>query len=49
MGVKGNVNTRIISFIQKYEKKQRTALVMDFLFLLFFVDFNKPNELVNNN
>ena len=44
-----NVNTKIISFIPKHEKKQRTALVKDFLFLLFSVNFNEPNELVNNN
>ena len=44
-----NINTKIISFIPKHEKKQRTALVNDPFFLLFSVNFNKQNALVNND
>ena len=49
MDARRNVNTKIVPFIPKHERKHWTALVTDFLFSLFSVDFNKSNELVNNN
>ena len=39
MNVKKNVNMKIILFIPKYEKKQRTTLVSDFSPLFFTNSF----------
>ena len=38
------INTKIISFIPKHEKKQQIEFVSDFLFASF-CGFNKQNEL----
>ena len=48
-GHKKNVNAKIDSFIPKNEMRQQIELVSDFLFLLFFVDSNKQDNLANNN
>ena len=43
------INTNIDPFIPKCEMKQQIVLVSDFLFLLFYVNSNKQNILVNYN
>ena len=44
-----NINTKIVSFIPKYVKRQQIELVELFFFLLFFIGSINEKRLANDN